>query len=137
MSKNVSLWKLHFQRFVTKKGYTKIGYYMIIKVFYYIYHMLYSTVYWTECGPGQLQPATTITRPQPNSYPICYYMYNFTYCTTMGHHLQVTVNKVTFLMRINTSMCRTHSIPVLQHVTNYCEHCKTVVTIKTLSCNNH
>lgn len=44
MSKNVSLWKLHFQRFVTKKGYTKIGYYMIIKVFI-IYITCYTVQY--------------------------------------------------------------------------------------------
>ena len=36
---------------------------------YYVYHMLYSTVFGTKRGCRQLPPATAVTRPQPNTHP--------------------------------------------------------------------
>ena len=35
---------------------------------YYVYHMLYSSVYGTERGCRQLLPATAVTRPQPDTH---------------------------------------------------------------------
>jgi len=54
---------------------------------YYVYHMLYSTVYGTKCRCQQLLPATSVTRPEPNTHPLSGLLYNFTYRSTMWHHI--------------------------------------------------